>query len=426
MATPGNDPFSGTNTRNILQHIISPKVVSDGSSGYAVKTDLINVDNVYLTGNVIGPSGPLGNSIIPLTSTYVMATAQSGTGIIYSSTDGGSTWTQATTPSMQIINDIAYNGTRWVAVGTNNVANTTTSIIFSDNGSTWTAATSNPFSGAPAPIITGGNRVRWNGNYWVACGRDTGGTVCLAYSYDGNTWYNSASNPFSGYSCSDIYWNGKLWVAVGVNSTISTQVATSPDGVNWTPSTGTPLPFGASSTGNCVSWNGNVWVIGGTVGGGSKSLFYSYDAQTWTQISGTDPFTLGCSRIKWNGSYFLGFGPITSTPTFAMAISYDGKTWTAIGSPPFSGNGLVKDISWNGSKWIALSGISSNGELAESTNGTSWSPITTTPSSFSNSFGVGPIAINSNTSFWRSTPSTQTSFIFKLLSAAYFSTSTPI
>lgn len=47
MATPGNDPFSGTNTRNILQHIISPKVVSDGSSGYAVKSDLINVDNAY-------------------------------------------------------------------------------------------------------------------------------------------------------------------------------------------------------------------------------------------------------------------------------------------------------------------------------------------------------------------------------------------
>lgn len=52
MATPGNDPFSGTNTRNILQHIISPKVVSDGSSGYAVKTDLINVDNAYTKGTI--------------------------------------------------------------------------------------------------------------------------------------------------------------------------------------------------------------------------------------------------------------------------------------------------------------------------------------------------------------------------------------
>ena len=48
MATAGNDPFSGTTTRDILQHIVSPKIVSDGSSGYTVKTDLINIDNAYL------------------------------------------------------------------------------------------------------------------------------------------------------------------------------------------------------------------------------------------------------------------------------------------------------------------------------------------------------------------------------------------
>ena len=44
---PGNDPFSGSNTRNIINHIISPKIVSDGSGGYTVKTDLINVDTTY-------------------------------------------------------------------------------------------------------------------------------------------------------------------------------------------------------------------------------------------------------------------------------------------------------------------------------------------------------------------------------------------
>ena len=49
MATPGNDPFLGTNTQNILQHLISPKVVSDGGSGYTVKTDLINIDHIYST-----------------------------------------------------------------------------------------------------------------------------------------------------------------------------------------------------------------------------------------------------------------------------------------------------------------------------------------------------------------------------------------
>lgn len=58
MTTPGNDPFSGTTTRDLLQHVISPKIVSDGSSGYAVKTDLINVDGIYAKGIIrAGTSG---------------------------------------------------------------------------------------------------------------------------------------------------------------------------------------------------------------------------------------------------------------------------------------------------------------------------------------------------------------------------------
>ena len=55
MATP--DPFSA----NILKTIISPKIVSDGTGGYEVKVDLVNVDNIYVTGSIItGASGNTG------------------------------------------------------------------------------------------------------------------------------------------------------------------------------------------------------------------------------------------------------------------------------------------------------------------------------------------------------------------------------
>lgn len=50
--TPGNDPFSGSNTKNILQHIISPKIVDVGSGAYAIKTDLINIDNAYVANDI--------------------------------------------------------------------------------------------------------------------------------------------------------------------------------------------------------------------------------------------------------------------------------------------------------------------------------------------------------------------------------------
>jgi hypothetical protein len=59
------DPFANTTTvKNILQHIISPKIVSNGSGGYVTKTDLINVDNLLFT----AASTTAGTVSVPLTS----------------------------------------------------------------------------------------------------------------------------------------------------------------------------------------------------------------------------------------------------------------------------------------------------------------------------------------------------------------------
>lgn len=65
---PGNDPFSGTNTRDLLQHIISPKVVTDGSTGYAVKADLVNIDEIY-TKSLIR-AGTSGSGSVQTTSSF--------------------------------------------------------------------------------------------------------------------------------------------------------------------------------------------------------------------------------------------------------------------------------------------------------------------------------------------------------------------
>jgi hypothetical protein len=60
MATGGNDPFFGSNVRNVLEHVLSPKIVSDGLNGYMVKLDLINVDNIYASGSIYGAGGNIG------------------------------------------------------------------------------------------------------------------------------------------------------------------------------------------------------------------------------------------------------------------------------------------------------------------------------------------------------------------------------
>jgi hypothetical protein len=60
MSGGGNDPFSGSNTRNLLQHIVSPKIVENGSGGYEVRVDLTNVDNIYASGTIYGGGGGIG------------------------------------------------------------------------------------------------------------------------------------------------------------------------------------------------------------------------------------------------------------------------------------------------------------------------------------------------------------------------------
>jgi hypothetical protein len=48
--------------------MISPKIVSDGATGYVVKSDLINVDNLYLTGNVYSNGSQITNPYISVKS----------------------------------------------------------------------------------------------------------------------------------------------------------------------------------------------------------------------------------------------------------------------------------------------------------------------------------------------------------------------
>jgi len=60
-----SDPFANTTTvKNILNHIISPKIVKDGSAGYTTKTDLVNIDNLIFASR----GTTAGSEAAPLTA----------------------------------------------------------------------------------------------------------------------------------------------------------------------------------------------------------------------------------------------------------------------------------------------------------------------------------------------------------------------
>ena len=184
----GTGPFSGTNTRNLLDNVFVSNIVSNGGS-YTTNVDMINVRNV------VDPSYK------PLT----------------------------------------------IAVGDSNVNNTNT-ILKSTDGLTWSSVTGTKFTSY-------GSNVAWNGSRWVAVGS---GTNTILTSVDGLTWTAvGITGGFTGFG-SGIAWNGSRWVAVGSGTALNT-ILTSIDGLTWSPVTGTRF----TSSGNNVAWNGSIWVAVG-------------------------------------------------------------------------------------------------------------------------------------------------------------------
>jgi hypothetical protein len=271
---------------------------------------------------------------------------------------------------------IAWNGSYWVAVGTNTGG--TVTIAKSTNGTTWTAATDNPFSGG------GGEGIAWNGSYWVAVGANSGSAVTIATSTDGMTWAAATDNPFSGNQGRGISWNGSYWVAVGGNVDNTVCIATSTDGDTWTNSTDNPFSGG---TGLGISWNGSYWVAVGANSGGAVTIATSTDGDTWTAAT-DNPFSGGAGYgIAWNGSYWIAVG-FNGTNTVCIATSTDGDTWVPSTDNPFSG-GTGLGISWNGSYWVAVGyNTGSTVAIAKSTDGDTWTASTNNPFSGDTAYGI--------------------------------------
>lgn len=134
MSIPsGNDPFSGSSVQNLLQHTISPKIVSDGSTGYVVKNDLINIDNIYITGTVNGPNV----AITPTYLEYIPNSPGNGNNVVLSSgTVGVVPYPNISTPTItsgkkylmsanllisSLLGSPATGDTIWFTVGTPSV-----------------------------------------------------------------------------------------------------------------------------------------------------------------------------------------------------------------------------------------------------------------------------------------------------------------
>ena len=95
--------------------------------------------------------------------------------------------------------DIAYNGSRWVAVGGDGLGSTLNTIYYSNSGiGGWTPINSGGFSNTNTSVF-GGRTVIWDGTKWLAGGSivGTNNLTTIQTSTDGIIWNNSNDGGFN-------------------------------------------------------------------------------------------------------------------------------------------------------------------------------------------------------------------------------------
>jgi hypothetical protein len=160
-----------------------------------------------------------------------------GQGYIFYSTDG-STWSRQAIPSGMSatlgIAGVASSGATRVAVGHDSTSSPADFILVSTNASSWSSVTV-PAGFAPQDVV-------WNGSLFVAVGSNTpvqvGATPQIATSTDGQSWALQtlpATVASSSYMLNDIAWDGARFIAVGSPYALANSrlILSSTDGSTW-------------------------------------------------------------------------------------------------------------------------------------------------------------------------------------------------
>ncbi len=293
------------------------------------------------------------------------------------------------------LRDLAWNGTRYVAVGTWYSAGLSSArFLVSRDAISWQAAAA-PQGGAPWAVVAGSGTfvaLACCGSMWT--------------SPDGLTW---AHTEVPGPVVTDIATDGSLVVAVASDDAIFA----SEDGTSWTPHSAIDFPHMAD-----VVWAGRRYVAVGAAG----TVMLSPDGVAWETIAPITNLNLG--KVLVVGTKLQAF-----SEDGAVFESPDGRSWrarptlrapsskVAYGDGAYVGlkDGVLEsspnlvtwrehplddadliDIEWTGSFFVGagLSVDATVGKAFTSSNGESWKLV------FNSGlfrYGYGALAVNANT-----------------------------
>ena len=317
----------------IIRTAQSPRVVANLTNGtqYAFVMNATNGDSPA------GPSTPV------ITATPRLA---------------GANWTVGTPlgTAPPDLNGIAFNGSRFVAVGSAGsifVGDYSYTNLSPPGVTAWTPVVSVWWASPPNGVVPNLSAVISSGARFVALGTD--GSILT--STDGSTWTLAGTVPAGAASMNAIALGSVSGVAVYVVVGAGGAMFTSSDLVSWTPRASNPV--------NTNDLFGIAFLNGTFVATGANgTLLTSPDGSNWTpQASGAANALRGAAfgSIAATGARYVAVGDAGTIVT-----STDAGTWTPI-APPLVPN--LRSVTF-GSRFVA---VGQGGAVAYSDDGINWS-----------------------------------------------------
>lgn len=191
-----------------------------------------------------------------------------------------------------------------------------------------------------------------------------------------------------------VHFNGEFWSVGGYNSyngdQPSSDVWKSNNGVNWVSVTSNQFPGRIKHT--LTVYDNKMWVIGGStydsgIFRGLRDVWYSTDGITWSLVTDMAPFISAQSHaaLEFNGRLFLiRYGLNETELGVTVWATTDGINWTKETSNALPNREDFNAVVFNDEIYVLSGVLHRDGvdeyynEVYKSSNGITWTPVTTT------------------------------------------------
>ena len=325
-AGTGGTPTSYTVSASPQVSGVTRTCTVTGASGSCTVTGLTNGTAYTFSATATNAAGTsTASSATYPTTPYSAATAAAAAGT-------GSIWTLRTGTGLGTWEALAYGDNKWIAIGRNASAMTST------DGITWTA-------------LTVENRtwraLAYGNGRWVAAGEKLYNASLMMYSTNNGTTWTERNGVAVAKNWSSLTYGNGLFVAVSdeIAGTTTQQVSTSPDGVTWT----------TRSSSTAAEWKSVAYdaVNGLFVAVAEDRVMTSTDGTSWT--TQTVPSGRWSEVAHGNGLWVATQSLYENETTQNRIVtSPDGINWTArstLTSTDRAWTGIV----YGNNMWVAIS-----------------------------------------------------------------------